>query len=339
MTNLKLKLMTAAVGAAISMTAMAETTLRVATWLPPSNPQNAVVWPTWSKWVEEATEGRVKVVVENHTGHPKTIFSAVEDGIVDAGFTVNAYVPGRFNLTGVAEIPGEITEAESASVALWKVQQEYFNPANEFDGLHLLGMFVHSPGQMHTKFPVNSLADLKDKKIRLGGGLVNEVGARLGVTPVAAAAPKSYEMLQQGVVDGTFLPIGEQKFFRLAEVTSNLTIFPNDIYTTTFSIVMNPEFFDDLSPEDQEAIMSVSGEKLSRLAGKAWQDAEQEGLDYAKENGINIVRLEKDDPRVVEMKKITEGIDQFWIDSVADRGVDANAALAAFRKYVAEGAM
>ncbi len=336
MTNLKLKLVGVAAGTLISMSSMAETTLRVATWLPPSNPQNAIVWPTWSKWVEEATDGRVKVVVENHTGHPKTIFSAVEDGIVDAGFTVNAYVPGRFNLTGVAEIPGEIKEAESASVALWRVQQEYFNSANEYDGLKLLGMFVHSPGQMHTKFPVNTLADLKDKKIRLGGGLVNELAARLGVTPVSASAPKSYEMLQQGVVDGTFLPLGEQKFFRLAEVTSDLTIFPNDLYTTTFSIVMNPDFFDDLSPEDQKAIMSVSGEKLSRLAGKAWQDAEQEGLDYAKANGVHIARLSNDDPRVVEMNQIIKGIDQFWMDSVKDRGVDAEAALASFRKYVAE---
>ena len=51
--------------------AVADTTLRVASWLPPTHPQNAVVWPTWAKWVEDATEGRVKVAIEYGMGDPK----------------------------------------------------------------------------------------------------------------------------------------------------------------------------------------------------------------------------------------------------------------------------
>lgn len=103
MTNLKLKVLGAAVGAAISFNAMAETTMRVATWLPPTHPQNSVAMPAFAKMVEDATEGRVKVVIENFQGHPKTIYSSVEDGIIDASWGVNAYTPGRFSLTGVAE--------------------------------------------------------------------------------------------------------------------------------------------------------------------------------------------------------------------------------------------
>ena len=107
MMNFKKSLLCVTTGAALSLSAAAaETTLRIATWLPPTNPQNATVWPTWKKWVEEATEGRVEVVVENYTGHPKTIYDAVEDGIYDVGFSVESYLPGRFKLSGVAEIPG-----------------------------------------------------------------------------------------------------------------------------------------------------------------------------------------------------------------------------------------
>ncbi|HPQ95541.1 MAG: TRAP transporter substrate-binding protein [Thiothrix sp.] len=336
--NLKHTLIGAVVGAFITLPAFAAdvTTLRAATWLPPSNPQNTTVWPTWAKWVEEATEGRVKVVVEDYTGHPKTLFSAVEDGILDVASTVNTYLPGRFKLPSVAEIPGEISSAEGGSVALWKTYQEYFVEADEYDGLKVLSMFVHGPGQMHTKFPVNTLADMKGKKMRIGGGLVNELAARLEVTPVNAPATKSYEMLQQGVVDGTFLPAQEQKALRLTEVTTDLTLFPKGLYTTAFTIFMNPDFFEGLSPEDQEAIMSVSGEKLARLAGSAWGAADAEGIATAKEAGIHVVELSPDDPRVVEMHKLAEGIDQQWIKDVADRKVDAAAALAAFRKYVAE---
>lgn len=332
MTTMKLKLVGIAAGTLISVNAMAETTLRMATWLPPSHPQNELVNTTWAKWVEDATEGRVKVVVENLTSHPKTVFSAVEDGIYDAGWTVNAYVPGRFALAGVAEIPGEMSDAETASVALWNVQQEYFNSANEYEGLVLLGQWVHSPGLMHTTFPVNNLSDLKDKKIRLGGGMINTLAERMGVTPVSGPATKSYELLQQGVVDGTFLPAGESKIFNLAEVTNNITVFPSALYSTAFSFVANPDFMDSLSDADREAILNVSGEQYSRLAGKAWQDMHAMGLNYAREKGLNVVEITADDQRAKDLAKMTEGLDQEWINSVKDRGVDAEAALAAFRK-------
>ncbi|WP_191600427.1 TRAP transporter substrate-binding protein [Marinomonas algicola] len=329
---------TAIASAVCSASAMsAETTIRVATWLPPTNPQNATVWPMWEQWVEEATEGRVDVVIENYTGHPKTIFDAVEDGVYDAGFTVNAYVPGRFKLTGVAEIPGEITDAENGSVALWKTYKEHFESAGEYDGLHLLALFVHGPGQLHTKFPVNSLDDLKGKKMRIGGGLINDLAELLEVTPVGAPSTKSYEMMQQGVVDGTFLPAQEQKFFRLSEISTDLTLFPKGLYSTAFSIVMNEDVFADLSQKDKDAIMSVSGERLSRLAGAAWGKADENGILEAKEQGVNVVILSEDDQRVKDLNKLAEGLDDFWVNSVEDRDVDAEAALAAFRKHVDEG--
>lgn len=175
----------------LSAPVSAATVLRVATWLPPSNPQNAVVWPTWAKWIEEATEGRVKVKLEYGLGHPKTMFSLVEDNIADVSFGVNGYMPGRFLLPTLAELPGEISDAERASVALWRVYKAYFEAAHEFEGLKVLGMFVHGPGQLHTRFPVNSLEDLKDRKMRVGGGVVNALAERLEVTPWRPRPPRS----------------------------------------------------------------------------------------------------------------------------------------------------
>lgn len=325
------------VGVFFSVSALAaETTLRVATWLPPTNPQNETVWPTWAKWVEEATEGRVNVIIEDYNGHPRTLFTAVEDGVVDAAFSVNAYLSGRFMLPGIAEIPGEVADAESGSVALWRVYKEYFEPANEYEGLHVLGMFVHGPGQLHTRFPVTSMSDLKSKKMRVGGGLVNALAERMEVSPVSAPAPKSYEMMQQGVVDGTFLPPLDQKFLRIHEVSSQLTLFPKGLYTTAFTIFMNPDVFAQLSAEDRDAIMEVSGEKLSRLAGAAWGAADEDGIAEATKNNVNIVRVGENDPLAQELNKLSRGLDQKWMESVTERKVDAAAALQRFRAIVAE---
>ncbi|MCY0967395.1 TRAP transporter substrate-binding protein [Oceanospirillaceae bacterium G-43] len=311
---------------------LAETVLRVGTWLPPTNAQNAVVWPTWAKWVEEATEGRVKVTIENTSGHPKTLFQAVEDGVYDASFSFNGYVPGQFTLPQIVELPGLGAGAEASSVALWRVYTSRLAKANEFEGLELIGMFTHGPGQIHTREPISSLADLKGKKIRVGGGVQTTLGERMEVTPVGAPAPKVYEMLQQGVIDGVFLPVMEQKVLRLNEVTKYLTVLPDGMYMGAFSIFINPDFMDSLSEQDRAAILSVSGEKLSAMAGRAWDAGDQEGYAAAEAAGVTINRVQPGSPMAVEFEKLTAGMDQQWIDSVKDRGVDAAAALAELRE-------
>jgi len=226
--------------------------------------------------------------------------------------------------------------AEAASVALWKVQQKYFNKANEFEGLELLGMFTHGPGQLMTTAPINSISELKGKKIRIGGGVQAEIGQRMGIAPVAAPATKVYEMMQQGVIDGALLPLGEQKAQRLAEVTNTLNIIPGGMYLGTFSMFINPDFLDSLEPRDREAIMSVSGEKLSALAGKAWEQADIDGLAFAREQGVNVIEHDESSPFVQQFHQLAKGMDQAWIESVADRNVDAEAALAELRKIARE---
>ncbi len=311
--------------------AAAETTLRVASWLPPTHPQNAVVWPTWSKWVEEATEGRVKVAVEYGMGHPKTMFELVEDGVVDASFSYHGYVPGRFKLTQAVEQPLLGADAEAASVAHWRIHNKYFAKAAEHDGLEVIGLFTHGPGQIHMAKPVSSLADLKGKKIRLGGGVQGEIGHRMGVTAVGAPAPKVYEMMQQGVIDGVFIPMGEQKSLRLKEVAKNVIALPGGMYLGSFAMFMNPDFLADLDPKDREAIMAVSGEKLSAMAGKAWDEGDTAGLKAAQEAGVNITMVKEGDALSKEFVDLTKGMDEAFLKSVSDRGVDAKAALAELR--------
>src|SRR5690554_2284341 len=323
-------------GVAASGFAVAETTLVVGTWQPPGNPMNKVVWPTWAKWVEEATEGRVKVKVEYDVGHPKTYFQLVEDGVINAGWSYHGYVPGRFKLPIAVEQPGLGVSAEAASVALWRVHEKYFAQAGEFEGLTLLGLLTHGPGQIHSIDPINSLSDLKGKKIRIGGGVQTEIGERIGITPVAAPGSKVYEMMQQGVIDGVFMPVTEQKALRLTEVAPNLTLLPGGMYLGSFSMFIDPYFLEELDPKDAEAIMSVSGEKLSALAGKAWDEADMEGLEAARAAGVNIHEVSADDPMAQEFNALIKGMDQAWIDSVADRNVDAEAALAELRKIARE---
>ncbi|GAA3532811.1 TRAP transporter substrate-binding protein [Zobellella aerophila] len=310
--------------------AAATTTMRVATWLSPTSEMNAVVLPTWGKWIEEATEGRVKIKLEHDLGQPQSMIDLVQDGVVAASWTYHGYFPGRFKLTTIAELPNLNAGAEAASVAHWRIHQKYLAKAGEHGDVVVAGLFTHGPGEIHTRELLTSLSDLQGKKIRIGGGVQNAIGEKLGVTGVAAPTTKVYEMLTQGVVDGVFNPMNTKRSMRFKEVAPYTLKMPHGMYLGSFGIFINPDFLDRLSEQDREAIMAVSGEKLSAMAARAWvqgdQEAEQDALDY----GNTITPASEQDIQL--FGELTKDLQQQWLDDVADRKVDAAQALTEFRQ-------
>ena len=308
---------------------MAETVMKVGSWLPPRHTMNADVLPTWAKWIEEATEGRVKMIIEYPGGHPKAMLDSVQDGVFDAAWTFHGYFPGRFQLTKIVELPNLGAGAEAASIAHWRINEKYLAAAGEHKGVILAGLFTHGPGHIHLRKPITSLAEMKGKKIRIGGGVQAEIANSMGVEGVAAPGSKVYEILSQGVADGVFMPMGEKRTLKLKEVAPFTLKFPNGMYLGSFGIFLNHGFMDGLSKKDRDAIMAVSGEKLSAMAGKFWDADVAVGEKDARAFGNTIV--EADSAILAEFNRLTAGIEAAWLEDVKDRGVDAEAALRELR--------
>lgn len=309
--------------------ASAAKVMRVGSWLPPTHNMNAEVLPTWGKWIEQATEGRVTIKVEYPGGHPKAFLDSVQDGVFDAGWTFHGYFPGRFKLSKIVELPGLGADAEAASIAHWRVNEKYLAKAGEHKGIVLAGLFTHGPGQIHLREAISNLNELKGKKIRIGGGVQTDIAKRLGITGVAAPGSKVYEILSQGVADGVFMPMGEKQSLRLKEVAPFTLKFPHGMYLGSFGIFLNPDFMNSLSAKDRKAIMAISGEKLSAMAGKSWDEAAKRGEKDARASGNNIVdasaKINADfNTRVSDMESS-------WLKDVKGRGVDAKAALKELR--------
>ncbi|MFC7703696.1 TRAP transporter substrate-binding protein [Plastorhodobacter daqingensis] len=327
---------------ALPLTAGAETVLRLNNWLPPGHRQMTGVIEPWMEQVAEATEGRVRIMpTDASLGAPPRQYDLAVDGIADVTVGVLGYTPGRFTLAGVAELPFVGETATGLSTALWKVHEEFFQEADEYKGVQLLGLYANATGHIMTGAnvtPVRQIADYGGKKFRVGGGIVQEVNPALGGVNVAVPANEVYEILSQGIADGTLLPYEAYPSFNLTGVIGASTTVPGGLYSSTWFVVMNKARFDALPPEDQQAIMSVSGAALARLAGEAQDAAETEARAIMEADGVEMIVA--DEAFVSEARERLAALEAQWVDAAGRLGVDGAAALEMMRQEVAavEGA-
>lgn len=306
--------------------------IHVHSWLPPTHTMNKDVLPTWGKWIKQATQGRVAIKIEYPGGHPKSALDNVVDGVYQAGWTFHGYLPGRFKLTKIVELPGLEADAGKASKAYWQIHERYLARANEHRGVILAALFTHGPGHIHLAKPIRSLREMQGKKIRVGGGVQSQLAKRMGIEGVAAPGSKVYEILSQGVADGIFMPMGEKRSLRLKEVAPFTMKFPHGMYLGSFGVFLNEDFMRTLSQKDRQAILEVSGEKFSQMAGESWQKDAEIGEIDAKKYGNTI--LSAPDSVMQEFTDLTKGMDEQWYKEVAGRDVDAQAALRELRQKV-----
>jgi TRAP-type transport system periplasmic protein len=317
------------------------TTLTMSSWVPPSHGLTKDMLPQWAEQVEKATKGRVKLqMLAKHPSAPPGTFDAVKDGLVDVSFVTASYTPARHILPLMPELPGGGATAEINSVAFSRIHYKHFDKVGEYKGVKLLGVFTHGPGQMfNSKRAITKVEDLAGMKIRTGGGIAEEMARAMGASAFVKPAPESYELLSTGVADGTFFPLESVQSFKLTGVIKHATMFPGGFYSSAFGFFMNEDKFNKLSKDDQDAILSVSGENISRIAGKVWDKYDGLALDELKKTaGVTIADASPE--LVAGVQEKSKAIVAKWIADAKTRGVDGDKALADFKdeiKNVAAG--
>jgi TRAP-type C4-dicarboxylate transport system substrate-binding protein len=289
--------------------------------------------------VEKATGGRVKFQsLPKAPAAPPGTFDAVRDGLVDLSYVTASYTPARHVFPLMPELPGAGNTAEVNSVAYSRIHWKHFHKFGEYNGVKLLAVWTHGPGQMFTKKPVKGIGDIQGLKIRTGGGVAEAVAKALGASAFVKPAPESYELLKSGVADGVFFPLESVVSFKLDTVLEQATIFPGGMYSSAFGFFMNQDKWAKLSKQDQAIIEKHGFEYAARSNGKSWDTADKKGLDALKKAKVKIVQADK--ALQAEVKKRSDPIIEDWIAKANAKGADAPAILAEFRaelKKVAAG--
>ncbi len=304
-----------------------EVTLRLHQFLPPQATVPSKILVPWGESLNAASGGRIEVQhfdAMSLGGRPPELMDQARDGVVDLSMTVVGYTPGRFPRTEVFELPFMMKNPVTTSLAFWEMVDTDFQQ-NEYKDLKVLGAWVHGPGVIHTKAPMNSLEDMKGLTLRGPTRVINDMLSELGAEPVGLPLPAIPEALSKGVVKGTVIPWEVTPAIRLSELVSNHAEFTGEeaLYTATIVLVMNKAKYEAL-PDDLRAIVDAeSGAKLSEFAAQVMWDMDATGRGIAEKAGNTIVQL--DTAEVDRWKAAAQPVIARWITEMDGKGIDGQA--------------
>jgi TRAP-type transport system periplasmic protein len=292
--------------------------------------KNGMLAQQWCKEVEKRTNGRVKVTHfpgGTLTPPPQTYDSVVK-GIADVGQTLAAYSAGRFLLTEVLGQPIGFTSGYQAT----NTANEYYKKfkPKEFDDTKIMYIHGHGPGMFQTVKPVSSIDDVKGLRIKANTENAPIVTA-MGASPVALPITETYDACQKGLVDGLLLPMEPLKGWKFADVIKSVIVCQSMAYTAPICVFMNKDKWNSLSKEDQGIIEKINEEWVEKQA-KLWNELDKEAADLAKQKGIKIITVSKEQDAAVAEKM--KAVKEEWVKKTAAKELPAKEALDFCVEYV-----
>lgn len=300
-----------------------EVTLKLHQFLPAQANIPKYVLDVWADKVEADSAGRIKI--ERYPamqlgGKPNELYDQVVDGVADIVWTVAGYTPGRFPRAEVFELPFIMTNAEATSRAYWDLFESDMKDA-DYKDVHMIGVWVHGPGVIHSKAPITNVSDLNGVKLRAPTRTTNMLFSALGATPVGMPVPAVPESLSKGVIDATVIPWEVTGALKVAELVGNHTEFTGaSLYTTSFVFAMNKDRYDSL-PDDLKAVIDAnSGAEFSAFAGKTMQEYDAPSRQIAVDRANTIIELTPE--QVNEWRAAAAPVIEQWKAEMTTAGID-----------------
>ncbi|CUB04540.1 TRAP transporter substrate-binding protein [Marinomonas fungiae] len=266
--------------------AHAETVLKFHSGLAQSR-QEAHHIEEFAKLVNEKSDGDLRVDVY-HAGSlglkEADMLRIMKAGLVDMALMYGEYYKRDAPALASVYAQGAITEADQ-HLALLPTLRSIYKEAYSKWGIHTIGGVVapvYDVG-LHCKEPVNSLADLQDKKVRVWSGHLVDTFKKLGISAQVIGQNDMYLALQTGVVDCAYYLSTVAKTVSLQEVT-DYESYLHPWAASPWMFGVSDKTWSSLS-ESEQKILTEAGEEI-------WQETKLLAVDPAREDAAREERKE-----------------------------------------------
>jgi len=291
--------------------------------------------------LEEKSGGRLKITYYDKGGvvDAKGLMDGIASNTLQMGTVVCVLEPGRYPLTEVVSMPFVAPSSTIASLVSWHLAEKFDAWEAQFpDEVKLLCHFVSAAFQIHmVDEPVLAVDDLKGKKmmtLNVGGV---EVLKKAGAIPQHIHMHDAYEGLEKGMAEGILCPLAPLVPMKVSEVVKHHTII--NLNYDMFAVPINRSVFESMPADLQQLIVSESGAKLAKAAGKALDEGAIHDCGIMVEEGATFYELPE-----AEMNKFVEMVMPLradWVSEMEAKGLPAQAVLDEALSYsdqlVAEG--
>ena len=250
-----LKFIGSSILACASMTAVAQQPikLKLAWFSPDTERLYLTVIKPFAENVKRETNGLVEIELfpNGALGRaPQQQAQMVLDGVADFAMVVPTFTPGRFPDSEVLESAGLFNDLAEGTRVFTRLVAS--GAIKDYDKFVPIGAWATPPFSIHTNFPVNTLSDLKGKRIRGSGVLQLEALKGLGMNTVGMAPTEVAEAIGRRTIDGTISQPAVVFDFGLDRVTTHDYFIRLGI--TPLTMLMNKAKFESLPPSAQAVI-------------------------------------------------------------------------------------
>lgn len=244
----------------------------------------------------------------------KDSYQAVITGMTPFNLIWPAATPGGFPLLDLFSLPGLFPDQSTSNAVVRDLFARYPQFEQEIDpSVARVATQVHMRGDLHTRMPIRTLADLKGKTIGCQNPQLAEALAALGASTTILEIPDAYSALDKGVVDGMAGAWGMVSASRLTEVAKYHTLL--GICPAASHFLANRTIvWDRLNPEQRD-IMGRMEPVIQGMIAKGNVDASMDVRfrEASPENGHEMIVWSRED-----MDAMREKFRPIWDKWAAD---------------------
>jgi TRAP-type mannitol/chloroaromatic compound transport system substrate-binding protein len=171
-------------------------------------------------------------------------------------------------------------------------------------GMHWVGPVHHGPNIIHSKVPIRSVEDFRDRKMRLPGGMVAEVFQGLGAKTTVLPGSEIFAALEKGTIDvADYVGPAVNYALGFSQVTKYISMGPPGFMSLyqpvdIMDITVGMDAWNALSPQMQQFV-EMETKSYSIWHHAQIQKADQEAWPKFEADGTEVTRLSQDDVAIM----------------------------------------
>ncbi|MBB5724046.1 TRAP-type C4-dicarboxylate transport system substrate-binding protein [Loktanella ponticola] len=291
----------------------------------------------FAKRVAERTDGEVtfRVFSAGSLLPPASSLQGVRDGVAQVSYHAGTYTPAELP---IANLIGNMAFYNTDPMVMAFASTEFglTNPAALAEwaenGVVFGGGYSTSPYFMMCNTPVETLADVEGKRMRMAGGAWSRFAEFVGAVPVSIPSSEMYTGLDTGSLDCAVAAADALDSFSLKDVVTSMNTLAIGNYYAGFEWGYNVGFWQGLTAEHRRVLFDEMAHELAQHR-VAFDADVATAVASAKDAGMTV--LEPDTALQQALADFVIADEAVLIENATSRGVESpDQVLTAFKAVI-----